>query len=304
MKRAAPIALGWCAWVALVAAPPVAAADPPANKVLDALLTDGVIVSPEVRIPLHAPVVPDGLDAAAQRAALESISDANHTVERLLRDAVVSPFVLQIEKHSAAAPDTTSRIIDLYFVAYGKLEVIYSESFREQLARLGESDDAAIPTTSKLLDLQALNARSLLGPEGKAEGEQWLHARFPMLDRVYIFATRHAMSHRTDESIVLASRLDERFRGDAEFPVQWQSIGRTEAGKIELGPAVPYAGGGFYVKLTRLREPAGAIFVEYHHAFVEPQGWFKGANLLRSKLPLVAQDRVRRFRRDLDAASK
>jgi hypothetical protein len=38
--------------------------------------------------------------------------------------------------------------------------------------------------------------------------------------------------------------------------------------------------------------------------FDEPNGWFGGANLLRSKLPLVIQDEVRNFRRRLAAASK
>ena len=61
----------------------------------------------------------------------------------------------------------------------------------------------------------------------------------------------------------------------------------------------PYAGLGSYVKATRLAEPAGAVFIEYHVVFAEPQGWFHGANLLRSKLPIVAQDMVRKFRRKM-----
>ena len=42
---------------------------------------------------------------------------------------------------------------------------------------------------------------------------------------------------------------------------------------------------------------SGAVLVEYHLVFEEPQGWFGGSNLLRSKLPLVCQDGVRKFRR-------
>jgi hypothetical protein len=54
------------------------------------------------------------------------------------------------------------------------------------------------------------------------------------------------------------------------------------------------------VKATRLAAPAGALFVEYHVVFLEPQGWFRGTNLLRSKLPIVAQDLVRKFRRRMN----
>jgi hypothetical protein len=34
-------------------------------------------------------------------------------------------------------------------------------------------------------------------------------------------------------------------------------------------------------------------------AFDEPTGWFNGANLLRSKLSVLVQDSVRKFRREI-----
>jgi hypothetical protein len=52
------------------------------------------------------------------------------------------------------------------------------------------------------------------------------------------------------------------------------------------------------MKLTRLREPAGAVFVEGHVIFAEPKGWFDGENVLRSKLPLGVQNQVRALRRE------
>jgi hypothetical protein len=72
---------------------------------------------------------------------------------------------------------------------------------------------------------------------------------------------------------------------------------RDEAGKQKLGQPHPYHAAGGYLKATRLHEPAGAVLVEYHLTFDEPAGWFSGANLLRSKLPIVSQDGVRKFRR-------
>ena len=80
---------------------------------------------------------------------------------------------------------------------------------------------------------------------------------------------------------------------------RWQSLTVDDTGKRQTGPPEPYVGLGSYAKATRLAEPAGAIFMEYHVAFVEPQGWFHGTNLLRSKLPIVAQEMVRKFRRNL-----
>ena len=55
--------------------------------------------------------------------------------------------------------------------------------------------------------------------------------------------------------------------------------------------------------IGHLKEPANAILVEFHQVFVEPKKWFDGANLLRSKLPLVIQPEVRAFRRELTKLS-
>ena len=134
-------------------------------------------------------------------------------------------------------------------------------------------------------------------PEGRVVGER---NRTPFDN---LNATRHAMSSYSDESISLASQLDPRFIDDPDFPNQWQSVTRNDLGQLVLGEAVPYVAAGFYVKATRLQGEEDAIFIEYHHVFEEPEGWFRGVNLLRSKLPLIVQDRVRKFRRQLANAS-
>ena len=57
-------------------------------------------------------------------------------------------------------------------------------------------------------------------------------------------------------------------------------------------------GAGMYFKITKLAAPEGALFIEQHVMFAEPAGWFGGANLLRSKLPIAVQDNVRTMRRE------
>jgi hypothetical protein len=80
-----------------------------------------------------------------------------------------------------------------------------------------------------------------------------------------------------------------------------------------LGTARPYWGAGFYIKATQLRQPADAIFIEFHSAYNEPEGWFGDEpNKLRSKLGTIAQFKVQQFREKLanydpakeDAAAK
>jgi hypothetical protein len=97
-----------------------------------------------------------------------------------------------------------------------------------------------------------------------------------------------------------ASILDRRFANDPDFPNRWRPVTRDDNGKRQLGAPQPYFGFGGYAKATRLVEPAGAILIEYHAAFAEPQDWFGGTNLLRSKLPILAQMIVRQLRRGLE----
>ena len=112
--------------------------------------------------------------------------------------------------------------------------------------------------------------------------------------------TTQSTKSKTAESNLAASILDRRFMNDAEFPNQWRPITRDDAGRRHLGAPQPYFGFGGYAKATRLIDPPGALFVEYHAAFAEPQDWFGGTNLLRSKLPILAQMIVRQLRRGLE----
>jgi len=79
---------------------------------------------------------------------------------------------------------------------------------------------------------------------------------------------------------------------------------RDEKAEIKLGPAHPFSHAGGYAKITRLKEPADAVFVEFHLAYEEAYGWFDGANLVKQKVPLMVQEKVRTFRRKLALASE
>src|SRR5205823_3593968 len=139
------------------------------------------------------------------------------------------------------------------------------------------------------------------GIKAKAEAnleETYAYVVGSILDRVQVSSTNHAMVSRTKDSIVLAGRLDPRFNKDADFPNQWRPMTLKDDGKEALGPAQPYEGAAMYIKLTRLHEPPGAVFVEFHQVFLEPKKWFDAPNMLKSKLPLVIQSEVRGFRKD------
>ena len=128
-----------------------------------------------------------------------------------------------------------------------------------------------------------------------------LPARRNLFDRVQFagHAGGRANPHAPSRSLV-AMRIDPRFDDDGQFPNRWLPLERDEAGTAEAGHSrTPITRRADTSRRRGLHKPAGAVLVEYHLAFDEPAGWFSGANLLRSKLPIVCQDGVRKFRRRL-----
>ena len=152
---------------------------------------------------------------------------------------------------------------------------------------------------AKLLPADALASRKVkLAPKD----EWYAHLTGLLLDRIQVEVTDRVVAsrdgrvagHRLADGRVLRPRprrerpaepLDERLPGGK--------------GQVPGSYAHRYAGGGGYAKISRLEAYPGALLVEVHAAFLEPKEWFQGAPILRSKIALVAQDRIRKLRRDL-----
>ena len=173
--------------------------------------------------------------------------------------------------------------MDVWFVAY-------DDKFVGWLASAVKGAGMGKPLTK-----EQLGKRGIRFADGTPEA--YRHVEFDFLGKVHLRATVRVVWTRTNQSVLVAAEVDPRFLDDPEFPNQWQPVVR-EGGTRKLGEAKPWGGAGFYMKITKLAEPAGAVFVEQHIIFAEPTGWFDGANLLRSKLPLVVQNSVRTTRRE------
>jgi hypothetical protein len=285
--------LGWLCF----AGPSVRFAAAAENAILNELREQGVSAAGQ-KLVLPKPTLADGADAAAEKAAWAEIVDENHTVEALTHQAVVAPFVLKIADDPGEGKTATLRRLDLWFVAYGDLKKLSDASFvRAQASAAADAESAA--NAAGMLSADELRARGIDAPQD----ERFLTARLTLFDRVRISGTMEALLTRSPDSVLVAARLDPRFAEDKKFPNQWRSIKKDESGRTTAGDPHPYTAVGWYAKATRLRMPKGAILVEYHVVFDEPASWFNGANLLRSKLPIVVQDGVRKFRRQLAAGA-
>ena len=265
------------------------------DLLLAEMLHNGVPMESGATMQVPPPTLPDGLSSADQQKVLAALADERHPVEALLRKSVVAPFVLKITDDPAAAGQT-SRVchVDLWFVAYADLARISDEKFVRQQFEAETGADAN-SSGSQLAPLSPadLSARHIT----TVADERIFAGTIDLFDRVRLTAAIDGRQSHTDESVVVAISVDPRFSADTQFPNSWRSITRGAGRALQLGAAQPYKAAGGYMKASRLAQPSGAVLVEYHLVFEEPQGWFGGSNLLRSKLPLVCQDGVRKFRR-------
>ena len=253
------------------------------TRCFDSLLDPGLAVGPDLRAKLPPPTMPDGVDAAEQRAIIAALIRDDYSYEDFTRRSAVAPQRLRIRDVTPSDPEAPARGVDVWFVAH-------DDKFVGWLVSAAKGAGVGKPLTK-----EHLRKRGIEFADGTPEA--YRHVEFDFLGKVHLRATVRVVWTRTDESVLVAAEVDPRFLGDPEFPNQWQPV-VGKGGARKLGAANPWGGAGFYLKITKLAEPAGALFVEQHVIFAEPTGWFDGANLLRSKLPLVVQNNVRTTRRE------
>jgi len=287
-----------CLAAVLLALAGAARADSPADLIED-LTARGVRIESADSVRLPPPQMPDGLAPSEQRQALRAAA-GKYPLDRFLRNAIVSPFTLDIESVDDPAGKRRGQRVDFCFVAYGTLAAIIEQDLFGDLAGAAEAGQKeSAHTSARSLATEELTAQGLTPRKSAAREEYFLKVDIPILNRVQLRGVLFAVREKRPESVVAGISLDDRFRRPGALENSWSPIVRDAQGRSSIGPPTPYAGLGGYMKVTQLPEPADALFVECHLAFDEPQAWFDGKNLLRSKLPLVVQDNVRTFRRKL-----
>jgi hypothetical protein len=285
----------------LIGAVAVSTAQPPAyheanNPLYKSLLGPGLQIGPDARAKFPTPTMPDGLDSTKQKEVIVKLIGTDYSYEEFTRKSNVAPQILKIRDVTPSDPKAPGRGVDIWFVAYGNLKALDDEKFLDRLlvANRGEGKATGISKA----DLKKRNI-DLIDPKHEGFGL----IEFDFLEMVRLKATGRAFWSRTDESAVIGAEIDPRFMDDKEFPNQWQSLSK-QGGTQKAGPATPWSGAAIYMKITKLSEPTGSIFIEQHIIFAEPTGWFNGANYLRSKLPFAVQKQVRNIRGEWSKASE
>ena len=269
-----------------------------AAETVEDLIGHGVRLESGETAAIPAPQMPDGLIAADQQAALRKAA-GKYPLDRFVRKSIVAPFSLEIGAVDDAVGRRRGQHVDFCFVAYGQLQTVLEEDLFGRWPAQDSERASDGPTMARGLHPEELQARDLKPVKNAAREESYVLFDVPILNRVQLRGVGFAVREKLRKSVIAALMLDDAFRDDKEFANTWSPIARDAQGKLTVEVAKPYSGLGGYMKMTELSEPAGALFVECHIAFDEPEAWFHGKNFLRSKLPLVVQDNVRSFRRKL-----
>jgi len=249
----------------------------------------------------------EGLAAAEQKAVIEKIGKLKGlSFADLIDNRTAAPIVLVIRPLKESDDESsTVRSIDFWFVAHGKWEVLESKEFLDNLSKAkdGESKNEVVSKSGFLTDAE-MRKRGLKLDSTPEREMKFVYTTFSLFDQVELSATRLAVATRTKTSLLGAAKMDPRFLADAEYPNRWRPIERDANAKIAYGKPQPYTGGGAYAKVTKLLDPAEAIFVECHVVYEEPYGWFQGGEMLNAKLPVIVKSKVRAFRSKLGIAGE
>jgi hypothetical protein len=267
------------------------ATDHDRNPFFAAVLSKGLSVGGKT-VKLPEPTFRDGMTAEEQRAALTKVAGSARAVEELLHDSVSAPYILKVRDEPAEG--ATIRSADLFFAIRLDLDTVKPETFSRK------DESGPIEAGNMRFEVKVLSADDLKGgPVGSAGDHEWFaHARGRLLDRIAVETTDRIVWSKTADSLVFASTTDPRFVDSGRWPNRWSTIIRKGNDEAE-GPAKPFPGAVGYVKMTRWKADPKVAIVELHFAFAEPRAWFDGAPILRSKFSIVAQDQIRRLRREL-----
>lgn len=257
------------------------------NAVYASVRDEGLTVGGQT-IRLDGPRFTDDLTAQEQREALRSLAGSDRAVEGLLRPSVTAPFLLSLEDRTVDG--ATIRSGDLFFAIQVDLDTIDPD------ALFGQEESGPVEAGNMRFEVQVLDDPGE-GIDGSASA-RFVHSTGRLLDRIGVESTARVSASRSTDSVVVASRTDRRFDDHEQWPNRWWTIERQGTSE-STGTPERYAGGIGYAKLTRLKDDPKTVLVELRFAFAEPTAWFNGAPILRSKFSLIAQDQIRRLRREL-----
>ncbi|QDT12409.1 hypothetical protein [Planctomycetes bacterium K23_9] len=254
------------------------------------------VVGPGVEIPglgktaVLPPMLAAELTPPERAAALKSVSRGGDW-KRFSRKSVVAPLSIDLEYLKNSEGERMGHRVHLAFVVHASLETLKDQDLMKQMFAGESKPEDADTVESEKITVDELSQRGI-APDDKTS---FSVIQFPLLDKVTVKGVLQIQQTTKDDTIVLAVKVDPRF----STRNAWAPI--SEKGDPDWRP---YQGAAGYLSVTRLSETDGtglsnACFIESRFIIYEPTDWFRGSNLLRSKIPLLLQESARKLRRKL-----
>ena len=256
----------------------------------DQLTTTGVQLTDKVRVRLDMPVVSEQTDTTLKQHALDRIAGASGW-KRFSRDSSVAPIEIDMKYIEDDSGQRIGHLVYVAFVAHCDLDSLRDRDRMDKLFGSTKKEPKADEYHADEITPEQLEALHFDGDDRK-----YVSIRIPLLDRVLIRGVVASQYREADNDLTISWLLDPRFAtpNALRFSNEWSRLNGDDM------TSHPYEGAGGYIHVTKLSDPPGACLNETRMVIHEPPKWFSGSNLLRSKLPLLVQESVRKFRRQLD----
>ena len=299
MTRVKPLRRGGftAALVGCLAAAVAADEAPTTADALDDLAARGVPVAADTLAPL--PEQRLRFDAPQAQADLAGLAGAADW-ERFTADSINAPVTVTIEPFPAAGTRLAHRVHTAFTLRAPLERLKADETLRRSLG--AEADAGAKDAAVRLLTAEELQAAGI--PPDPSGRERLVAVELPLLNRVRIRGVVRTVATEHPDGVEVAWGFDERLRDHPRWRPTWTRIEENELGARVEGEPQPYGGCGGVVAVRRLAAEGGLdlLVVESRMVLAEPEAWFHGGNLVRSKIPLTTQEGVRSLRRRLQAA--
>ena len=269
------------------------------------LVTEGVEVQ-GVAVRLDAPKVDPRLSAEERVAAQKNLAGGAGWA-RFSRNSVVAPVKIELSYLKSADEVRVGHRIHVSYVVHAGIETLKDSEFLSGLfggpSSSGEEKESQADEKerfhSERLDDRELSQLGIQPEEDTDYG--WLE--FLLLKRVELRGLIRSERVEAEDYFAISWELDERFT-DRVPPAErirneWVRLDRASGGEQLRSQPSSYSGAAGYLIVSSVEGMDDACLVEAEVVMNEPEDWFSGSSLLRSKLPLILQESARRFRRGL-----
>ena len=262
---------------------------------LDRFTETGIVIDGDQACVVPKPSLHAGQDAESRQKVLDDLAGGRGW-KSFRRRSVVAPVEIDVKYIKDSEGNRIGHQAHSAFIVHAPLQSLKDRELMQQV--FGEPNDDQEAEDFAVAEFPVEDLQKY-GIEVVGEHESYGTIQVPLLKRVIVRGVIQTQRSVTDDQVVITWQIDPRFTGGPGGRNTWAPIERDDFGKKLEGKPQPYQGAGGYMCVTRLNEVPNACLVESHLVLHEPKQWFRGSNVLRSKLPLIMQESARSFRRKL-----